>query len=72
MIVDVPPAQLAGTAEVAKELSCPKQQIHALRRRKDFPQPVCKLAATPVWDLRDIRIFKERWRRRNKVLTAAS
>lgn len=72
MYIHVPVTQLGGTAEVAKELSCPKQQIHSLRRRKDFPSPVCKLAATPLWDLREVRSFRDSWKRRNKTLTLNS
>lgn len=64
----VPVAQLAGTSEVAAVLGCPKQQLHKLRQRDDFPQPVAHLAATPVWDLRDVREFRDLWKRRHKAL----
>lgn len=63
----IPVHLIGGTAEVAKLLGCPKQQIHALRRRKDFPQPVCRIAASPIWNLNDIKAFGESWVRR-KVL----
>lgn len=63
----VTPALLAGTAEVAKELQCPKQQLSALRKREDFPKPITTLAATPVWDIRLIRDFKESWERRPRT-----
>lgn len=64
----VPVAQLAGTSEVAAVLGCPKQQLHKLRQRDDFPEPVIVLAATPIWDLRDIRDFRDTWKRRSKAL----
>lgn len=56
---------IGGTAEVADLLGCPKQQIHALRKRGDFPQPLRFLAATPIWDLDDIRAFATTWIRRS-------
>ena len=58
---------LGGTAEVAAILGCPKQQIHALRKRKDFPVPVWQVAATPLWNLDDIRAFGATWVRRKHV-----
>lgn len=66
----VVPGLLAGLAEVAAELGCSKQQISALRRRADFPEPVVNLAATPIWDIRDIRHFKGEWTNRRKRLTS--
>lgn len=61
----VPSERLGGTAEVAAALRCARQQIRSLRRREDFPQPVTELAATPVWDLRDIDEFASTWKRRS-------
>lgn len=55
-----------GTAEVAAILECPKQQIYTLRRRKDFPQPLRVIAATPLWNMADIQTFKATWVRRKK------
>jgi hypothetical protein len=63
----VTPALLAGTAEVANELQCPKQQLYSLRKREDFPKPITSLAATPVWDIRHIRDFKQSWERRPRT-----
>lgn len=60
-------AVIGGTAEVAAILGCPKQQIHALRKRADFPQPITKIAATPIWNLDDIRAFGGTWVRRKRV-----
>lgn len=59
-------SNIGGTAEVANLLGCPKQQIHALRRRRDFPRPLCRIAATPIWDLNEIRKFGETWVRRKQ------
>ena len=55
---------IGGTSEVAELLGCPKQQIHALRKRANFPKPIKILAATPLWDLDDIRNFATTWIRR--------
>jgi predicted DNA-binding transcriptional regulator AlpA len=57
---------IAGTAEIALRLGCPKQQIHALRKRADFPKPFMTLLATPLWDLQDIDAFLSTWKRRSK------
>lgn len=58
---------IGGTAEVAELLGCPKQQLHALRKRADFPKPIKVLSATPLWDLDSIREFAKTWVRRRKV-----
>lgn len=55
---------IGGTAEVADLLGCPKQQIHALRRKSNFPKPIKQLSATPLWNLDDIREFATTWIRR--------
>lgn len=56
--------EIGGTAEVAKVLGCPKQQIYALRRRSDFPKPFTELASTPLWNLIHVREFGAKWKRR--------
>lgn len=58
---------IAGTAEVAAFLECPKQQIHSLQRNPKFPKPITNLAATPVWDLSEVRAFKDSWKRRKNA-----
>lgn len=55
---------IGGTAEVADLLECPKQQVHSLRKNPKFPTPVRELAATPLWRLSDVSMFKETWKRR--------
>lgn len=57
---------IAGTAEVAECLECPKQQIHALRKNTQFPAPIKNIGATPLWNLDDIKVFKESWKRKGK------
>ncbi len=58
---------VGGTAEVAEVLNCPKQQIHALRKRPDFPKPIHRIAASPLWNLEDIRHFASSWVRRKTL-----
>ncbi|CAB4154333.1 hypothetical protein UFOVP629_64 [uncultured Caudovirales phage] len=57
-------SNVGGTAEIAELLGCPKQQIFALRKRKDFPKPIRILASTPLWDLEEVRTFATTWTRR--------
>ena len=64
----VPTSELGGAAEVAEALGCHKQQLTKLRKRADFPQPLIVLAASPIWDMRTIRAFKDTWKRRNVAL----
>ncbi|NBQ47120.1 MAG: DNA-binding protein [Sphingobacteriia bacterium] len=45
---------ICGTAEVAEMLGIAKQRIHALRKNPEFPQPIIKIAATPIWDRLEI------------------
>lgn len=70
MLIDT--ANIGGTAEVASVLDCPKQQIYALRRNAAFPAPFMTLASTPLWDMEQVRTFKEGWKRRPKAPVAAS
>jgi len=65
----IPTDCLGGTSEVAETLGCSPQQIYSLRKREDFPQPLCLLAATPIWDLRLIEEFKHSWRRRGSLVS---
>ena len=59
---ELKPENLLGTSEVAVVLGVSKQRIHALRKNKKFPQPIATLAATPIWDKRDITAFLAEWR----------
>jgi predicted DNA-binding transcriptional regulator AlpA len=48
-----------GTAEVAELLGVSRTRVGQLAQREDFPRPVIRLAAGPVWESADI----ERWAR---------
>lgn len=50
---------LMGTAEVAELLGVSRSRVGQLAQRDDFPSPVVRLAAGPVWESADI----ERWAR---------
>lgn len=58
---------LGGIYEVSQALGCSKQQIYALRLKPEFPAPIAKVAATPLWDMEEVTIFKAGWVRRNKT-----
>jgi hypothetical protein len=57
--------KLLGLAEVANTLGVSKQRVGELaREHPDFPQPILRLAATPVFLEAAILSFLERWDRR--------
>jgi predicted DNA-binding transcriptional regulator AlpA len=49
---------LAGLAEVAEILGVTKRSAQRYTRRADFPEPVAKLAATPVWRQTEVEEWK--------------
>jgi predicted DNA-binding transcriptional regulator AlpA len=53
---------ILGTSEVALVLGVSKQRIHALRKDKRFPQPFRNIAASPLWDKREVDNFLMQWR----------
>jgi predicted DNA-binding transcriptional regulator AlpA len=61
MLGSVPmvPEALAGLAEIAEILGVTKRSAQRYARRGDFPSPIERLAATPVWRRRDV----EEWMR---------
>jgi predicted DNA-binding transcriptional regulator AlpA len=50
---------LVGLAEVAEMLGTSRRQAIRWTQREDFPEPVLRLRATPVWEGREVR----RWKR---------
>lgn len=54
--------QLVGLAEVAELLEVTKRTAVTYSQRPDFPAPLARLAAGPVWNRREV----ERWARRSK------
>ena len=59
----IPP--LVGISEIAGILDVTRQRVDALRKRPDFPDPVAKLAAGPIWNRHAVERFDERWERRS-------
>ncbi|HEX8001749.1 MAG TPA: hypothetical protein VF519_03550 [Mycobacteriales bacterium] len=49
--------ECAGLAETAAILGVSKQRVHQLTAHPNFPRPVFRLSATPVWLAADIRRF---------------
>lgn len=58
------PEKLAGLAEVAELLGVPKRTAARYTERADFPEPLGRLAAGPVWRRADI----EAWGRKTLPL----
>lgn len=54
---------LMGVGEAAALLRVSKQRIHQLARTGDFPEPVARLAATPVWSGAALREYAGNRRR---------
>jgi predicted DNA-binding transcriptional regulator AlpA len=50
-------SELLGLAEVAELLGRSRRQATRLTARSDFPEPIARLRATPVWRRADV----ERW-----------
>jgi hypothetical protein len=48
---------LVGVAELAKMFSVSKTRARQLATYSNFPAPVAKLAATPVWDAGEVRRY---------------
>jgi predicted DNA-binding transcriptional regulator AlpA len=55
---------LAGLAEVAEMLGIAKRTATKYTRRPDFPQPIERLAAGPIWRRKDV----DRWAKRTLPL----
>lgn len=55
---------LAGISEVAEILGVSRQRASELAGSAAFPQPICDLAAGPVWLRSSILSFNENWERR--------
>ncbi|HEY5200704.1 MAG TPA: hypothetical protein VIJ31_07310 [Acidothermaceae bacterium] len=65
-IAAVPGAELAGTAvgilgaqEVSSALHISRQRVMQISTRPDFPAPIARLAATPVWSAASILRYAE-------------
>jgi len=55
---------LAGLAEVAEVLKVTRRHAIRLTSEPDFPEPVARLRATPVWLTDDVRAWEKKRRQR--------
>lgn len=51
--------RLAGLAEVAELLGVSKRSASRYANRHDFPQPIARLAAGPIWHAGEIEAWAE-------------
>jgi len=55
---------LVGVTEAARLLRVSRQRLDQLRGSSDFPKPIVRLAAGPVWLRSSVEGFERRWDRR--------
>ena len=55
---------LLGFAEIVKFLGVPERTAARYVKRPDFPEPIVKLAAGPIWNRRDV----DRWAKKHLPL----
>jgi hypothetical protein len=58
------PRDLVGSAEAAVLLSVSRQRVGQLVERSDFPAPIARLSAGPVWTRASIEAFGQSWTRK--------
>ena len=56
--------ELVGVAELAERLEVSRQRAWTITGRPDFPEPVARLRATPVWTADSVRRFLAAWPRK--------
>lgn len=54
---------LVGVSEIARMLDVSRQRVSTLQTRHDFPTPLAKLAAGPVWRRHDVEHWATTWER---------
>jgi hypothetical protein len=58
------PRDLVGAAEAAVMLGVSRQRVGQLVERPDFPAPIARLSAGPVWTRTSIEAFGQSWTRK--------
>jgi predicted DNA-binding transcriptional regulator AlpA len=58
------PQDLVGSAEAALLLGVSRQRVGQLVNRPDFPSPIARLSAGPVWTRISIEAFGQNWTRK--------
>ncbi len=61
---DPQPRDLVGAAEAALLLGVSRQRVGQLAERADFPAPIARLSAGPVWTRISIEAFDQSWSRK--------
>lgn len=56
--------RLCGVQEIAQLLGVSKQRAGQLTARKDFPQPLARLACGRIWDLDQVEAWLAAWPRK--------
>jgi len=56
--------ELVGIGEIAAMLKISKQRVTTLSKRSDFPSPVQRLAAGPIYRKSDLSTFADGWQRK--------
>ena len=55
--MDMDSPRLVGLAEVAELLNVSKRSASRYTHRPDFPEPVARLAAGPIWDAAEVEAW---------------
>ena len=55
---------LVGATEAAQLLGVSRQRVGQLAERPDFPAPIARISAGPIWTRASVVAFNERWRRK--------
>lgn len=58
------PQDLVGATEAAQLLGVSRQRVGQLAERPDFPAPIARISAGPVWTRASVHAFMERWGRK--------
>lgn len=58
------PHDLVGAAEAALVLGVSRQRVGQLAERPDFPAPIARLSAGPVWTRVSVEVFDQSWSRK--------
>lgn len=58
------PQDLIGATEAAGLLGVSRQRVGQLTERPDFPTPIARLSAGPVWTRASIEVFNRNWDRK--------
>jgi predicted DNA-binding transcriptional regulator AlpA len=58
------PQDLVGATEAAQLLGVSRQRVGQLAQRPDFPAPVARISAGPVWTRASVDAFMDGWMRK--------